>query len=668
MNAEQYRNFAERYQSTFLNIKEYYDKNVKSNLQLTIIKRASLVREQISRLKSVQGYEKSSILKPYVEEIETFYEKYNSVANGLDKPFMLFVMGMGKYGKSTLLNALMRSNEAAMDELPKTWKIDVFNPALPAHCAVVKYKDNRKQLLKKDEVKELILQEEKKRDESDELVSKEFKQKSKSYKTIAEKKEFKQYLEEKLVYKSDVIEVEWGVKRTPILKHFSLVDTPGIFQNIMGELRVSIQEYYHKADGVIWMLNAEIISAAKSKELLEELNTHLDTIGNKKATNIIAVLNRIDKIRERSGEEGVERIIKEAKDIYGDIFSDIIPISAFEALKGIENNDNKQIERSGMEKLEYTINHVFFQNSRRLQMESKINAITLLDKELNILLTELYNRLYKDHHNRIKSLLLFDSEIAEKMDTLKKRIQTTIAAYKNEVKDNIYSRAGDLFDIDSESKRQSYLEKDIFRVQKISQQMGKLQKDIFEEIVSIEKLIKPKITFSKYKHIDITELENKNLVKTQSSVAFNNHTLDTDDISFASGAGISIVAALLLGPLGLILGPLLAHWGFTKWIAKQFKLGEVQSNLLSTLNASTEEMQEKMEEELMTRIEIITDNIYLTCNETFSSLYGNSETSESVLDVLKNWSNTISQPVQALSVKEIIIQSHTKKESSIMRR
>ena len=39
---------------------------------------------------------------------------------------MLFIMGMRKYGKSTLINALLRQKVAEMDFLPKTWKIDVL--------------------------------------------------------------------------------------------------------------------------------------------------------------------------------------------------------------------------------------------------------------------------------------------------------------------------------------------------------------------------------------------------------------------------------------------------------------------------------------------------------------------------------------------------------------
>ncbi|MGQ9531364.1 MAG: hypothetical protein ACUVTQ_00970 [Desulfotomaculales bacterium] len=44
----------------------------------------------------------------------------------LREPFMLFVMGMGKYGKSTLVNVLLGGRYADVDSLPKTWKIDVF--------------------------------------------------------------------------------------------------------------------------------------------------------------------------------------------------------------------------------------------------------------------------------------------------------------------------------------------------------------------------------------------------------------------------------------------------------------------------------------------------------------------------------------------------------------
>ena len=46
--------------------------------------------------------------------------------NEISQPFSIFIMGLGKHGKSTLINALTGTIKAEIDFLPKTWKIDIF--------------------------------------------------------------------------------------------------------------------------------------------------------------------------------------------------------------------------------------------------------------------------------------------------------------------------------------------------------------------------------------------------------------------------------------------------------------------------------------------------------------------------------------------------------------
>ncbi len=44
----------------------------------------------------------------------------------MEFPYMLYVIGMGKAGKSSLLNSLVGSKVADVGTLPKTWKTDFF--------------------------------------------------------------------------------------------------------------------------------------------------------------------------------------------------------------------------------------------------------------------------------------------------------------------------------------------------------------------------------------------------------------------------------------------------------------------------------------------------------------------------------------------------------------
>lgn len=44
----------------------------------------------------------------------------------LNNPFLLFIMGNGNYGKSTLINSLLQENRVNTNDLPNSWKLDIF--------------------------------------------------------------------------------------------------------------------------------------------------------------------------------------------------------------------------------------------------------------------------------------------------------------------------------------------------------------------------------------------------------------------------------------------------------------------------------------------------------------------------------------------------------------
>jgi hypothetical protein len=178
--------------------------------------------------------------------------------------------------------------------------------------------------------KEYLQEEEAKRAVSEKFVIERYRSQASELSTIQEKEELKKLLHDKLLYKSNVVEVHWPLKPNRLLKDFRLVDTPGLVQNLIGEVKVGLQEYYHKADGVIWLLDATVISSQKSRKLLDELNESFQQIGGR-TDNIIAVLNSIDKVRRLGGEVAVDDAVREAKRLFGDLFQDIIPLSAKEA-------------------------------------------------------------------------------------------------------------------------------------------------------------------------------------------------------------------------------------------------------------------------------------------------------------------------------------------------
>ena len=59
----------------------------------------------------------------------------------LKNPFLLFVIGSGKYGKTTLINSLIKDNLLKVDDIPNTWKLDTLIKAKKEKIDII-YKNN----------------------------------------------------------------------------------------------------------------------------------------------------------------------------------------------------------------------------------------------------------------------------------------------------------------------------------------------------------------------------------------------------------------------------------------------------------------------------------------------------------------------------------------------
>ena len=65
----------------------------------------------------------SNNLVSYIEE--ELKENTKSIKE-LENPFLLFIMGCGNYGKSTLINAILQDKIIETSDIPNTWKLDLF--------------------------------------------------------------------------------------------------------------------------------------------------------------------------------------------------------------------------------------------------------------------------------------------------------------------------------------------------------------------------------------------------------------------------------------------------------------------------------------------------------------------------------------------------------------
>lgn len=470
----------------------------------------------------------------------------------LNYPFKLFVMGTGNYGKSTVINSLLGTGEKHAKEasIPKTWKIDIFEHGVSGTNAIVKYKDGTEKKMSKKEVETLIENEEYDIEQQKREIDNHVKEMIKEKKiTLAKSREYRTMLEEQKLNFSDVVEVRWEVADSQILQSFSIVDTPGLNQkNASGEVVNSAKDYYNKADGVLWLLDATAISGKKTNEMLKELNDTFKNTGTRRTNEtMIAVLNKMDKLHENKDE-----VIKDAERIYGRYFTKIIPYSAKNAFTAMQTKDEILLETSGRTHLIKSVRDTFYKNSKRIQSEKKKEATIAYNKEFLYKIRAYSKELSKDllelekrEHN-IKDTMLNEAEI------LNKEFINGMNILKTEINNNIEG-ALEVLGTKPEETKKEYILKSIFQVNKIKLITNNFQEVAMENLSTKAQELRQDLLFTQYEELRDYIVKNDfefNVVEDIKVDVPNVLMPSVGTSAIMTGAG----AGLLFGPLGAVIG------------------------------------------------------------------------------------------------------------------
>lgn len=633
-------------------IENLYSERIRDYLQKSIRACSQRLSAGAIELSKMPGFASAALLTSFHSRTLQASAEMKQLAEGLDQPFMLFVMGMGKYGKSTLLNALLEQKAADVDIIPKTWKIDIFE-GRDDQQAAVGFDDGTKKTMTVAECRAFLGQEEARRKASEDQVRDQLRQQAPQLNTVEEKEELKQLLYDKMLYKSKVVEVRWPVKRNRLLNAFRLVDTPGLVQNLNGEVKYGIQEYYHKADGVIWLLDATAISAQKSRKLLDELDESFRHIGGR-ADNMIAVLNSIDKVRKQGGDEAVEDVVREARRLFGDLFEDIVPLSAKEAFEGIERQDEQLIARSGIRTLQNIIQSRFYAKAQVIQTESKQLGLKNVCKYYDEELRKYADRLAKDCKEYDQKEKDFDTAYRE----LVKKVETGNAQffekYKNRVYGNIERCAERLFDYSDGASQKAYIQSTIFEFESFGAEVKQLNLKYERMLQDFHKYHASKAVVKEYKHLSLEQVTTA--VQTASSLDLETSAfdMDTSGLSFASGAGMLVAGALVLGPIGLVLAGIASAFGLAKWIAVKMKLSGVKSDLRTALNEFAAKTQAQMMQTVNPQLAAIHERIGDIRGRTFASLHAERRYADRVQRTMADLAASLTDPVPKLTVRELL--------------
>lgn len=349
------------------------------NIMSKLNKELQLVKKDISSKES-----KSKELVSYIEQ--EIKENTKSIKE-LENPFLLFIMGSGNYGKSTLINALLQEKVIETSDIPNTWKLDLFIKSDNEKVEIT-YNDEREIVKSLSRGKKILKEEEDKFKTSKKEISK----KILNYKNKLSKdklKEFKMEQEKLYLYKSDIDQIKYYLNNKKILNDFTIVDTPGLNQTLLKNTIKRMNTYYQKSDGIIWLIDAQNIVSKETNKLIEEINK----IDNLHEKNIIGVVNKIDIIKN---DKDLERLKEKVNEIYNNKFNDIVYISARDALDGIINKDKYLINKSNINSLYKSIDKNFKQICEKKQIDSKYKNLSIMKENLLYKIYSYKRDLYKD--------------------------------------------------------------------------------------------------------------------------------------------------------------------------------------------------------------------------------------------------------------------------------
>ena len=396
-----------------------------------------IIKDNLKNMK-IQSFLESSKTYKLIAEIEKEINTISKSIIELKEPFLLFVMGPGKYGKSTLINSLIKDNKLKTKDIPNTWRLDIVTSSNYKKMDIVRGYETKS--YNYNEGLSILEAEEEKVKNSKKVIKDKFEKiKKNNDLSIYDLKECKKSLEEKYLYKYDIVEVKHYINKSGVLNDFIIVDTPGLNQNLLKNTKERMVDYYKRADGIIWVLDAKNIVSKSSNDMIVELNENY--ILSDDYNNIICAVNKVDEIRNKDND--LSKVKEEVKNLYKNYFIDIVFVSSKEAIDGYISNDKKLTDLSNIEELRNSIDSNFKINSEKMQIKSKYMHLKIsgeyLKKLINIYKRDLYEDLYK--FDEVKRSINYEIEKLKSYFEKKINICTNIENLKT---NGVYTQLKDL--------------------------------------------------------------------------------------------------------------------------------------------------------------------------------------------------------------------------------
>lgn len=533
-----------------------------------------LIEKEIKKfIKKFDFYSSSKVTNRLISELRIIQNEFKALYDNFDDKLMLFIVGNGNVGKSTLVNSLVGEEVAKTNFLPTTWKIDVYYPNKD-DVAIIRYNNgNIKRTTSMDARNIVELEEHKTK-----IAKKKYNEaKNKALSSLTDEKEIKEMklkLGREYLYNSNIVEVRWPVKENWILEQCYIVDTPGLNQDLLENNQFgSIQDYYHNADGVIWILDANSVAGKSSDDQVKKLQETLKGVGGVR-DNIICAVNRIDAVRKNSGQDGEKVVLKDVEKFFGNVFSYILAISAKQAFNGIKSDDEETIKESNIYALQREIKNIFIEKADEIKNSSKENGIIALQKKIKKLTSDY---LYEINDKKC-TIIKKQNNYKEKSNLSKEKIKNEIESMFSNYLFLVNKRIDTHIDSLSEGKGKDFIKNTIYDISSLKSEIDSVSVIIQNDLKRQVNLWHDDAYISEYKYI--------NHVIEVSKININyDKTIDLKGIN-----DIQIFTPSQEDSLFSLLGNM---WGkFVFWMNKS----KIRNSLYSTIKDQCTKLENEMEE------------------------------------------------------------------------
>ena len=251
--------------------------------------------------------------------IDAEREAVNDRLEDLTAPLLLFVVGEGKFGKSSLINALLGVPAAPVSVLPCTWRIDIYQSSSEGAGAIAELRwRSREELEVLDHAAALQIIAEQEQHARDALAA---------------------HTPQSFV--SDLVQVRWRSPEFRLPPDVALVDTPGFSQlrsdvaiadahirSAQG-IRITAKEafeyWYHRADVVVWLFKATRLNDRDTELALARLAKHGRTI--------LGAVTHMDRVPPEQHSE----VMTEAQKLFGAHVQGFFPVVGKPGMPGHED-------------------------------------------------------------------------------------------------------------------------------------------------------------------------------------------------------------------------------------------------------------------------------------------------------------------------------------------